>query len=245
MLRVSPALDPRRAFLTAQWRHLVMVNYEADPAWLLPQVPAGTTLDLWQGKALVSAVGFRFLETRVLGVPVPFHRDFDEVNLRFYVRREVPDGQLRRGVVFLRELVPRAAIAVVARLAYNEPYRRVSMRSEILAGDERPRVSYSWRMEGRWHGITAEAMSSSQVAGEGSEEQFITEHYWGYTAQRDGSTVEYEVAHPSWRVWPARGTLDADPDALRRLPCLSHTPRSVLIADGSAVTVFSPVRLRR
>ena len=245
MLRVSPVLEARRAFLTAEWRHLAMLNYEADPASLLPHVPAGTKLDLWQGRALVSVVGFRFLQTRVLGVPVPFHRDFDEVNLRFYVRREALDGQVRRGVVFLRELVPRAAIAGLARLAYNEPYQRASMQSEVVAGNDRPRVRYSWRMGGRWYGIAAEATEGPQAAGDGSEEQFITEHYWGYTAQRDGSTIEYEVAHPSWRVWPARGTLDADPDALRRLPSVGHAPHSVLIADGSAVTVFKPVRLQR
>jgi len=110
-------------FLTAQWRHLVMLNYEVDADVLTPLVPAGTALDLWQGRALVSVVGFRFLDTRVLGAAIPRHRAFDEVNLRCYVRRDAPGGQTRRGVVFVRELVSRAAVALVARLAYNEPYR--------------------------------------------------------------------------------------------------------------------------
>ncbi len=245
MCAVSRPAGPRRAFLTAEWRYLAMLNFEVDPAELQPHVPAGTRLDLWQGKALVSAVGFRFLKTRVLGVPVPFHRDFDEVNLRFYVRREQPDGEVRRGVVFLRELVPRTAIAVVARIAYNEPYQRVPMRSEIVAGDQAPRVRYSWHMGGHWYGIETHATGSATVAHEGSEEQFITEHYWGYTAQRDGSTVEYEVAHPSWRVWPATGELAADPKASGRFPSLAKAPDSVFVADGSAVTVFRPVRLPR
>src|SRR5919199_3954177 len=97
------AARERRPFLTAEWRYLVMLNYDVPPAVLAPLVPAGTTLDLWRGRALVSVVGFRFLATRVLGVPVPFHRDFDEVNLRFYVRRELPGGEVRRGVTFVRE----------------------------------------------------------------------------------------------------------------------------------------------
>ena len=149
----------RRAFLSAEWRHLVMLNYEVPPAVLRPLVPAGTALDLWEGRALVSVVGFRFLRTRVLGVPVPFHRDFDEVNLRFYVRHVAPSGEARRGVTFVRELVPRAAIALVARLAYNEPYRAVPMRSDAPNGPtEAPgRVSYGWRTAAGWQAVAATA----------------------------------------------------------------------------------------
>jgi uncharacterized protein YqjF (DUF2071 family) len=101
---------PDRVFLTAEWRNLAMLNYEVDQSLLLPFVPSGTTLDQWEGKTYVSLVGFRFLKTRVLGLPVPFHTNFDEVNLRFYVRRRIA-GDVRRGVVFIREIVPRWAIA--------------------------------------------------------------------------------------------------------------------------------------
>src|SRR5437764_779732 len=116
-------------FLTAQWRHLVMLNYEVDADVLTPLVPVGTALDLWQGRALVSVVGFRFLDTRVLGAAIPRHRALDEVNRRFSVRGGAPGGQPRGGVVFVRELVSRAAVALVARLAYSEPYRALRMRS--------------------------------------------------------------------------------------------------------------------
>src|SRR5690606_40211851 len=97
-----------------QWRRLVMLNYDVDPAVLRPLVPHGVELDTWEGRYLVSVVGFQFLDTRLLGVPVPFHRDFDEINLRFYVRRRADDGW-RRGVVFVKEIVPRRALAAVAR----------------------------------------------------------------------------------------------------------------------------------
>ena len=91
-------MDPR-PFLTARWRYLAMLNYEVPPEALAPLVPAGTELDSWQGKTFVSVVGFLFLDTRVLGIAIPGHRDFEEVNLRFYVRRKAA-GRLaaRRGL---------------------------------------------------------------------------------------------------------------------------------------------------
>ena len=188
-----------------------MLNYEISPELLAPFVPRGTSLDLWQGRALASVVGFRFLDTRVVGVPIPLHRDFDEVNLRFYVRRELPDGEVRRAVVFIRELVPKPIIAWVARALYNEPYRAVTMRSECRAAPtEAPgSIRYAWRRRttaGRaWEHVAARAVGDATVPARGTEAQFITEHYWGYTRQRDGSTIEYEVRHPSWRVWAGGG----------------------------------------
>jgi uncharacterized protein YqjF (DUF2071 family) len=235
-----------RPFLTAEWRDLVMLNYEVDPALLKPLVPAGTRLDPWSGHALVSIVGFRFVSTRVLGIAIPGHRDFEEVNLRFYVRREAADGP-RRAVVFIRELVPRAAIAWTARAWYNEPYRALPMRHAIAASDTRRELRYEWRDAGAWRGIHASTEGASAPLVPGSEGEFITEHFWGYTRQRDGGTVEYRVAHPSWRVWTAADarlegdltpTYGADFAAV-----LSGPPRSAFVADGSAIAVHRPVRL--
>jgi uncharacterized protein YqjF (DUF2071 family)/predicted DCC family thiol-disulfide oxidoreductase YuxK len=239
----------RRAFLTAEWRYAVMLSYAVDPTILAPLVPAGTELDLWQGRALVSLVGFRFLNTRVLGMPVPLHRDFDEVNLRFYVRRRLDDGEIRRGVVFVRELVSRAAIALVARFAYNEPYRAVRMRSRVPGRPvEAPgRLTYEWRFRTDWQRLAATAVGAPTVPAPGSEEAFITQHHWGYTRQRDGSTVEYEVEHPAWRVWAAADpVLDADLTGLYGRPfaqALCGAPGSALIAEGSPVIVYAPSRL--
>ena len=245
----------RAAFLTAEWRWLVMLNYEVPPDALLPLVPRGTVLDLWDGRALASVVGFRFLGTRVLGVPVPFHRDFDEVNLRFYVRREMPDGDVRRGVVFVRELVPRPAIAWVARVVYNEPYRALPMRSDTPSGptDAPGAVRYAWRrrLKGRetWEHVGARAVGRPAIPAPDAEARFITEHYWGYTPQRDGGVVEYEVAHPPWRVWEAEAPeLAADITSLYGAAFagpLAGPPRSAFIAEGSAVTVYRPRRLPR
>jgi uncharacterized protein YqjF (DUF2071 family) len=242
--------DPRRPFLRAEWRHLVMLNYEIAPELLAPLVPAGATLDLWQGRALVSMVGFRFLRTRLLGVPVPFHRDFDEVNLRFYVRHERPDGEVRRGVTFVKELVPRAAIALVARLAYNEPYRAVPMRSCTppgLEGAQDARLEYAWRTASGWQALAAEIRGAPAIPADDSEETFIAEHYWGYTRQRDGGTVEYQVAHPRWRVWRAHAPeLRVDAAALYGpafAEALGRPPSSAFVAEGSPVAVYRPRRL--
>ena len=239
----------RRPFLTAEWRYLVMLNYEVDASVLVPLVPRGTTLDLWQGRALVSVVGFRFLDTRLRGVAVPFHRNFEEVNLRFYVRREVPDGPARRAVVFVRELVPRAAIAGLARWAYNEPYRAVPMRSVAPAAPVAApgRVSYDWRTGASWQSLAATATGAPVVPAPGSEAAFITEHYWGYTRQRNGSTIEYEVTHPVWRVWAADNPLLAadvvDLYGAAFAAALGRPPVSASIAEGSAVAVYPPRRV--
>jgi hypothetical protein len=198
--------DPTRSpFLTAEWRHLAMLNFEVDPAILAPWLPSGTELDAWQGKTLVSLVGFRFLQTRLKGIPIPWHRDFDEVNLRFYVRRRAASGW-RRGVVFVRELVPRAAIATVARLIYEEPYLAVPMRHLIEPPGGLPRlVEYGWSFRDTACHLRVETTGDWHPPEPGGTAEFITEHYWGYTKRKDGSTSEYEVAHPPWRVITVSG----------------------------------------
>lgn len=225
-----------------------MLNYRVPPELLNPLVPDGTTLDLWNGVAYVTVVGLLFRDTRVLGLPIPLHRTFEEVNLRFYVRREV-GGEIRRAVTFIRELVPRRAIAGVARLTYNEPYHALPMRHQIRVEAARGAttfVEYEWKAASEWSGlrITPEGPGAPLVPG--SEEEFITQHDWGYTKQRDGGTVEYEVRHPAWRIWSAR--------EVGLYGNLSHVfgkfsehlrgePHSAWLADGSAVSVHAPVRL--
>jgi uncharacterized protein YqjF (DUF2071 family) len=229
-------------FLTAEWRDLAMLNYEVDPGILAGHVPAGTELDRCNGRTLVSVVGFRFLRTRVLGIGVPFHRDFEELNLRFYVRRKAEEGW-RRGVVFVREVVPRRAVALLARLLYNENYLACPMRHAITPG----RVSYGWRSGGRWHELSLDSEGEPVLPAEGSEEKFITEHYWGYARQRDGGTVEYRVEHPRWPVRrAARAALDCDVVAFYGSTFatpLSGAPSSAFLAEGSPVTVHGGVRL--
>lgn len=240
----------RSAFLTAEWRHLAMLNFEVDPAVVHPLIPAGTELDAWGGRTFVSLVGFLFLDTRVFGMHIPRHRDFEEVNLRFYVRRKTREGW-RRGVVFIMELVPRTAIALTARIFYGENYVAVPMshRIEVANGGAEAvrHVSYRWRFEGREHAIHITARGEAREIAAGSEEEFITEHYWGYTRRRNGGTLEYRVEHPRWRVWTAHeARLEGDVGRLygeRFAECLNTSPASAFLADGSEVTVLRGARL--
>jgi uncharacterized protein YqjF (DUF2071 family) len=219
-----------------------MLNYAIDPEVLRPLVPKGVELDLWQGEALVSMVGFLFLGTRVLGVPVPYHRDFEEVNLRFYVRRETPEGW-RRGVTFVREIVPRRAIAVLARMLYDEPYLACPMRHRLTPAS----CEYAWRFDGRWHSMAAEFAGEPAPLAPGSAEEFIFEHYWGYTRLRDGRTAEYQVEHPRWRAWTASNPrLDCDVASLygaHFAAALAAAPVSAFLAEGSLISVRRGVRL--
>jgi len=236
-----------RPFLTARWESLLLLNFDCPVEPLLPRVPEGTELDPWRDGHVVSLVAFRFLDTRLRGVPFPGHRDFTEVNLRFYVRRRTPDGELRRGVVFVREVVPHAAIAWTARLIYNEPYVTGAMSHDVrLHETGGGSLCYEWRVRHETHRLDARAQGPAATLVPGSEAEFITEHYWGYTRQRDGRTLEYRVAHPPWRVWTG---LDASYRASggARLygadfaRILTGAPRSCFVATGSEVEVYPGV----
>jgi uncharacterized protein YqjF (DUF2071 family) len=237
-----------KIFLTAEWRHLAMLNYEVDARLLLPFVPAETELDCWDGKVFVSLVGFRFLRTRMFGwVAIPMHSNFEEVNLRFYVRRQV-GNEVRRGVVFIQETVPRRAIAIVARVFYNENYVAAPMAHEIRPlGDHDLSVAYKWRTGKRWNEIKLETKGNSELPAEDSIEQFITEHYWGCAAQRDGGCVEYRVTHPAWKVWQVeRCAFDFDAEEFygkEMAGVLAGQPQSAFLAEGSAVAVMRGRRL--
>ena len=235
----------KRAFLTAKWSHLAMINYEADPAVFAGLVPRGTELDLFEGRAFVSMVGFLYHDTRVLGLPVPWHRNFAEVNLRYYVRRRGPEGW-RRGVAFVKEIVPRWAIAWVARTFYEENFVPMPMRHQITLRDQSvvapDCVQYEWHSQGTWQRLAVQTLGQPESPATGSEAEFITEHYWGYSPHSDGSTSEYEVDHPSWRVWQvsaAELTCDvADLYGSRFVESLSGKPSSAFLAEGSDVTVY-------
>ena len=161
----------------------------------------------------LSVVGFLFLDTRFVGVPILLYRDFEEVNLRFYVRRKSADTW-RRGVVFIHELVSRRAIAPVARSFYGENYVAVPMRHEIEHLDGSVKAEYSLRRDRRRESLKMNAAGESQPIPAGSHAAFITEHYWGYTAWRSGCS-EYRVEHPRWKIWDAiRFAFEADVAAL-------------------------------
>jgi len=252
---LQPTLQPRACglqpaiFLRAEWRQLVLFNFEVERELLAPFAPRGTEIDLFNGRAFVSIVAFKFLRAALRGIPIPFHRDFEEVNLRFYVRR-AGDAD-RRGVVFIREIAPRRMVSFVARRVFNENYVTLPMRHEIRetpgAADEAVELVYAWKHAGRWHRLSARGAGDWHVPEPGSVEHFLIEHHWGYSRQPDGGCMEYRVDHPSWSVRPAiEHGLGAEVPAFYGGPwaeCLSRLPHSVLLADGSPVAVRRGVRL--
>ena len=230
-----------KPFLTANWRYLAMLNFAVDPKILEPHVPFGTELDFFNGETYVSVVGFLFDHTVVLGLPIPRHRNFEEVNLRFYVRKKSADTW-RRGVVFIRELVPKIAIAVTARVLYGEPYLALPMRSEVEERDGMVSAKYEWRRGTKWERLAMSAHGEAQNIPEASHEEFITEHYWGYTHRGPERTSEYRVEHRRWKIWPADSfEFKADVATLygeKFLEPLHAKPVSAFICDGSYVEVF-------
>jgi uncharacterized protein len=227
-------------FLTANWRYLAMLNYVVDPGPLAPLVPPGTEIDFENGETFVSVVGLLFLDTRLLGLPLPLHRNFEEVNLRFYVRKKSADTR-RRGVVFIREMVPRPAIALLARACYGENYFALPMKHNIEHVDAKLKVEYFWRRNPRkWESLIMTAVGEPQPILAGSHPEFITEHYWGYTRVRSGSS-EYRVEHPHWKIWNAdQFALHAEIATLygeQFVEVLTAPPRSAFIADGSPITI--------
>jgi hypothetical protein len=188
------------------------------------------------------------VDTRVLGFPALFHVDFPEVNLRFYVVRQV-GSELRRGVVFLCELVSRRAVALIARAAYNEPYRVVPLLAKVKrsGSGNAEEMEYSWRDAGRWCRFAGTVAGPLRACDAGSDEEFFTSRHWGYTRQRDGGTIEYHVKHGPWRASAVKeavveGRL-ADTYGAVLAARLAAAPASVIIADGSEVSVSHPVRV--
>jgi len=231
------------AFLTGHWLNLVMLNYEADPALLDRLAPRGTEPDLWNGKAYASLVGFEFRAARLHGWYIPFHQNFEELNLRYYVRHRTAEGW-RRGVVFVKQFAPRPAVALVARWCYNQNFHAVRMRREIqrASPDAPPEVAYYLRHNRQWATVRATGVGTAARPGRETLDEFIVEHYWAYCGQRDGSTLEYKVEHPPWRVWQAiNGEFTGDVAQLYGeswMGILGAPPVSALIAEGSAVGTY-------
>ena len=186
------------SFLTAEWNNLVMINYTIDPKILEKYVPAGTELDFFEGKCFISSIGFMFENVKLLGLKIPFHSNFEEVNLRFYVKR-LENGVWKRGAVFISEIVPKRAISIIANALYNEHYSTLQMKHQIDEGDSEKSFRYEWKRNGKWQKIDVKAAKFPIEIEPNSEAEFITEHYFGYTKVNAIQSYEYEVRHPRWQ----------------------------------------------
>jgi len=227
------------SFLTAEWRKLILINYKIDPEILMPYVPKGTELDFYKGNSYVSLVGFLFHNTKLLGIKIPFHRTFEEVNLRFYVKYK--DGDTwKRGVVFIKELVPKPALTFVANIIYKENYQTVPMQHKWINNEHDNIVEYQWHTKNKSQKIRVHSEPNLKEIESDTEAEFITEHYFGYTKHKN-FTYEYEVKHPKWKYFPIIDyhiDVDFELNYGKVFKFLNHRqPNSILLADGSKVNV--------
>jgi uncharacterized protein len=226
------------ALITCAWRDVLITTWAVDAALLEPYRPAGTTLDMWNGHGLLSIVGMRFLDLQVAGVAMPFHQDFEQINFRFYVRRDTEED--RRGVVFLKQIVPSSSMALIATLLYNESFLTTATRYDITRAAQGWTL-YEWMVAGRWNRVSAIRRGEPIMPGSDTIETFIKDRPWAYTRQADGSTVEFEAQHPVWPIYSTHEMLlDCDVVPLIGapfVPVLSAQPLSTFVATGSDVTL--------
>ena len=228
-----------KIFLSAEWRKLAMANYCVDQNILKKYLPLKTEFDLFNGNCYLSLVAFMFENVKVKGIKIPFHTHFEEVNLRFYVKHKSPEGEWKRGVVFIKEIVPRRAITFVANTIYNENYITMPMAHRWEVKDNSLLVKYDW---GNKNSFSIKAQNKTIEIKENSEAEFITEHYWGYTKINETKTSEYNVQHKRWKVYQINTfKIEVDFTDLygKEFSFLkTAVPDSVFLADGSDITVF-------
>ncbi len=229
-----------RTFLKAQWQNLIMVNYEINPAVLLPYIPKGVELDYFNGKVYVSLVGFLFKDSSIFNIPIPLMGTFEEVNLRFYVIRKV-GNETRRGVVFINETVPNKIVAWVANKLYKEHYIAIPTKHKWVLNSHIKEIQYQWKVQSKWNSMKVKASSSKHKMETGSIEEFIFEHYYGYTKVNEQHSIEYKINHPRWEINAIQN---------HEIKCDFATfygndfanlntakPHSVMLAEGSAISV--------
>ena len=228
------------SFLKASWENLILANYLINPSILKKYVPKGTELDIWNGNCYISLVGFMFKNTRLLGFKIPFHINFEEVNLRFYVKRKEGE-KWKRGVVFIKEYVPKWALSFVANTIYSEHYQTVPMNNKFIKNENSLTVAYQWEIDKHKYSMEVNADKEGLPIEKGSETEFITEHYWGYAKVNNNKTNEYEVTHPRWDNYKINNyNIDVDFTKVygQEFSFLNKlSPQSVILAKGSEITV--------
>ncbi len=227
-------------FLKAKWQNLIMANYEIAPELLMPYLPKGVELDYFQGKTYVSLVGFLFKDTALFGIPIPLLGTFEEVNLRFYVVRKI-GNEVRRGVVFVNETVPYKIVAQIANKLYKEHYTAIPTKHKWLLSEKEREIVYQMKVNAVWNTIKVVAAAQKVSMQQNSIEEFIFEHYYGYTRASDHYSIEYKVNHPRWDIYPILShQIHCDFAAFYGpgFSVLNTTqPHSVMLAEGSGVSV--------
>lgn len=233
--------------LTCEWKKLAFANYIVPPEIVEKHLPPHTELDYFNGNCFVSLVGFQFKNVQIAGVKIPFHTDFEEINLRFYVKRF--DGQQwRHGTVFISEIADKAALSLLANSIFRENYQTLPTRQEVEENEQELKAAYYWQFRGKWQHIKVKGGTIPSPVAENSESKFITHRLWGYGKRDEEKTNEYSIAHPAWQTYPV-DEYSIDVDFLNFGPDFSilttATPHSVILAEGSSVTAETVNRITR
>ncbi len=227
-------------FLLAEWNNLIIANFAVPKELLLPYVPFKTELDFFEGKAYISLVAFNFLNTKVMGLSIPLHVNFEQANLRFYIKNN-HGGQWKKGLVYIKKIVPKRAVSFVANNLYREKYTTMKMKHFHTDNVGSFETGYEWEFKKKWNKISAVSEKKSRKIAPGSCESFFTDHYWGYSKYNDTKTYEYYVEHPVWETSKVISySIDCDFGSLYgdEFSFLNNqNPASVMMVKGSEIRV--------
>ena len=229
--------NQNQVFLSAEWNNLVLFNYTVKDTCLTPYIPRGCELDRFENSAFISLVAFQFFNTRVFGLKWPGFTHFLEVNLRFYVK-----FKNQRAVCFIREYVPSHIITKIARIIYNEPYKRASISGVINKTQNQISAAYQLTSGNESMLLDVTAENSPYLPLPTTMEHFFKEHEWGVGKTRKGETLIYRVEHPHWEIYPILDTkAEVNWESLYGSPFSflnQQKPHSVIFAKGSKVKLF-------
>lgn len=186
--------------LRAEWNNIIMANYAVPKELLLPYVPYKTELDFFESETYVTLAGFMFLNTQMLGFDIPFHSNFEEVTLRFYVK-STRGLAAKRGVVFIKEIVPKYAITLLANTVFGQNYMTLKMKSFHQDMGDHMETAYEWKHLDKWNKLTAKAGKRSTPIRQNRFNEFIADHYYGFRKNGETKTYQYEVEHELWETF--------------------------------------------
>ncbi len=183
------------------WTDLMFHHFEVDSVELQKKVPF--ELDLYEGKAYVSLVGFHSSKlwldkcgkwTRYVNAPFATH---DFLNLRTYVKH---GGEA--GIYFLTEFVNRKVSVLLGRMVYGLPYHRGTIHYSHHLGEN------NWgSVKDCRAGVSLAYESGSPSSGDlcicntGTLEEFLCEKYTAYTSLNE-NTLVFRILHEPWKTIP-------------------------------------------
>ena len=131
---------------------------------------------------------------------------------------------------------------------YKEHYQTLPMQHSKTENENSKDFVYQWKTQNKLNIILVETEKNPIEIEVGSEAEFITEHYFGYTKVNEATTFEYEVKHPRWvqfQVLNHKIDVDFETNYGSEFEFLNNTqPVSVMLAKGSEISVEPKKRIK-